>query len=97
MYPTSTTSILFFSLSLLHYAAISGWEGTAGLLLDNGLDPRQTCATGETALHFAVSLRHGKAAEMILKRCPDIVDEADEVGSASREHEIAYVPFPSCA
>ena len=65
--------------SLLHYAAISGWEGTIALLLEHGVDPRQTCLTGEMALHFAVLLRHGKAAEALLKGCPDLVDEADKV------------------
>lgn len=50
------------------------------LLLDHGADPRQTCMTGETALHFAVSLRHGEAAETLLKRSQDLVNEADKVG-----------------
>lgn len=59
---------------------MSGWEGTTALLLDHGADPRQTCMTGETALHFAVSLNHGEAAEMLLKRCRDLVNEADKVG-----------------
>lgn len=66
-------------VSLLHYASISGWERTVDLLLDHGADPRQTCMTGETALHFAVSLRHGKAAETLLKRSQDLVNEADKV------------------
>lgn len=35
--------------------------------------------TGETALHFAVSLHHGKAAEVLLKGCPSLVNEADKV------------------
>lgn len=49
------------------------------LLLDHGADPRQTCMTGETALHFAVSLRHVEAAETLLKRSQDLVNEADKV------------------
>eukprot|EP00903_Cladosiphon_okamuranus_P017459 g16081.t1 len=65
--------------SLLHYASISGWERTVDLLLDHGADPRQTCMTGETALHFAVSLGHGEAAETLLKRSRDLVNEADKV------------------
>lgn len=77
------------ALSLLHYAAISGWESTIALLLDHGADPRQTCMTGETALHFAVSLKHGEAAEMMLKRCRDLVNEADKVG-LSREEVCKY-------
>lgn len=68
-----------FVASLLHYASISGWERTVDLLLDHGADPRQTCMTGETALHFAVSLRHGEAAETLLKRSRDLVNEADKV------------------
>eukprot|EP00752_Nemacystus_decipiens_P013475 g11934.t1 len=66
--------------SLLHYASISGWERTVDLLLDHGADPRQTCMTGETALHFAVSLGHGEAAETLLKRSQDLVNEADKDG-----------------
>ncbi|CAM9167516.1 unnamed protein product [Scytosiphon promiscuus] len=66
--------------SLLHYASISGWEGTIDLLLDHGADPRQTCMTGETALHFAVSLEHREAAEILLKRSRDLVNEADKDG-----------------
>ncbi|CAN0428512.1 unnamed protein product [Ectocarpus sp. 12 AP-2014] len=66
--------------SLLHYASISGWEGTIDLLLEHGIDPRQTCMTGETALHFAVSLRHGEAAEILLKHSQDLVNEADKDG-----------------
>lgn len=65
--------------SLLHYAAISGWEGTIDLLLDHGADPQQTCVTGETALHLAVSLQHVKAAGVLLDRCPQILNEADKV------------------
>ena len=53
------------------------------LLLDHGADPRQTCMTGETALHFAVSLRHGEAAEALLKRSQDLVNEADKVRGAA--------------
>lgn len=66
-------------VSLLHYASICGWEGTIDLLLDHGADPRQTCMTGETALHFAVALKHGEAAETLLKRSQDLVNEADKV------------------
>ncbi|CAN0080564.1 unnamed protein product [Ectocarpus sp. 4 AP-2014] len=66
--------------SLLHYASISGWGGTIDLLLEHGIDPRQTCMTGETALHFAVSLRHGEAAEILLNRSQDLVNEADKDG-----------------
>lgn len=76
--PPNYTS-LHVRFSLLHYAAISGWEGTVGLLMDHGADPRQTCLTGETALHFAVALGHGKAAEVLLKRCPALVNEGDKV------------------
>ncbi|CAM9339806.1 unnamed protein product, partial [Pylaiella littoralis] len=65
---------------LLHYASICGWEGTIDLLLDHGADPRQTCMTGETALHFAVALKHGEAAETLLKRSQDLVNEADKDG-----------------
>lgn len=70
---------LYHLASLLHYACISGWERTVDFLLDHGADPRQTCMTGETALHFAVSLRHGEAAETLLKRSQDLVNEADKV------------------
>ncbi|CBJ33235.1 ankyrin repeat protein [Ectocarpus siliculosus] len=55
-------------------------QGTIDLLLEHGIDPRQTCMTGETALHFAVSLRHGEAAEILLKRSQDLVNEADKDG-----------------
>lgn len=41
--------------------------------------------TGETALHFAVGLRHGEAAEVLLKRCPTLVNEADKVCASLRE------------
>ncbi|CAN0397160.1 unnamed protein product, partial [Ectocarpus sp. 13 AM-2016] len=68
-------------VSLLHYASISGWEGTIDLLLEHGIDPRQTCMTGETALHFAASLRHGEAAEILLKHSQDLVNEADKVST----------------
>lgn len=74
-----STRPISYPVSLLHYASISGWEGTIDLLLEHGIDPRQTCMTGETALHFAVSLRHGEAAEILLKRSSDLVNEADKV------------------
>lgn len=77
--------------SLLHYASISGWEDTINLLLDHGADPRQTCMTGETALHFAVSLQHAAAAETLLKRSQDLVNEADKVSALTSEASQRYV------
>ncbi len=97
-HPPSCGSAVSLSLSLsslLHYASISGWEGTIDLLLDHGADPRQTCMTGETALHFAVSLRHGAAAETLLKRSQDLVNEADKVMSALPNNSInAFAKWP---
>ncbi|CAM9698882.1 unnamed protein product [Discosporangium mesarthrocarpum] len=66
--------------SMLHYAAIRGWENSLKLLLRHGSHPLQTCVTGETALHFAASFRHHKAVDVLLDECPELLNEADQEG-----------------
>ncbi|CAM9386173.1 unnamed protein product, partial [Choristocarpus tenellus] len=53
--------------SVLHYAAINGWEKTLELLLRKGADAQHVCITGETSLHFAVAFQHINAAKVLLK------------------------------
>ncbi|CAM9750068.1 unnamed protein product [Chrysoparadoxa australica] len=84
------------SFTCLHYAVINGWIDTVELLLSKGAKVEQTCQSGETALHFAMELKHGAIAEMLLERQPNLVNEADDEGNrpihlAARSGERAYI------
>ena len=66
-----------YGKTLLMIACQIGIPETIQLLLENGADPVATTRSEKTALTFAVTYGHLRAAEMILKKNPDLINYTD--------------------
>jgi len=73
----------FAGTTALHFAAANGYMSILNQLLSKGADAKKRDAKGQTPLHIAAQFGEKEAAELLMKKFPEIVNERDNKGQTA--------------